>query len=43
VEDAAEKYGEYFKGQPIVTMEAVSKAYAKSVEGDGHGQIIRVY
>jgi NAD(P)-dependent dehydrogenase (short-subunit alcohol dehydrogenase family) len=43
VEDSAEKYGAFFKGQPVVTMESVAKAYAKSVESDSHGEIIRVY
>jgi len=43
VEDAAEKYGEYFAGHRAVSMDKVTEAYGKSVEGKMTGEIIRVY
>lgn len=43
VEDAYEKYKDYFPGHNAIPMTKVVNAYAKSVYGKGNGQIIRVY
>ena len=43
VEDAYEKYKDYFPGHTPVTMKEVVAAYERSVFGDDHGEIIRVY
>ena len=43
VEDAVDKYQAYFPGHNPVAMQKVINAYAKSVEGKGSGQIIRIY
>ena len=43
VEDAYEKYKEYFPGHTPVSMKDVCTAYAESVLGDLHGEVIRVY
>lgn len=43
VEDAYEKYKSYFPGHTPVAMDEVAKAYAKSVLGSLHGELIRVY
>ena len=43
VEDSVEKYGEYFPGHTPVTMDAVVKGYAQSVEGSETGEVICVY
>ena len=43
VEDAYEKYKDYFPGHNPVPMYKVVNAYARSVEGNGRGQIIRYY
>ncbi|WP_299710402.1 short chain dehydrogenase [uncultured Tenacibaculum sp.] len=43
VEDAYEKYKDYFPGHNPVPMYKVINAYARSVEGKGRGQIIRYY
>ncbi|NND63531.1 MAG: short chain dehydrogenase [Flavobacteriaceae bacterium] len=42
VEDAYEKYKDYFPGYDAVGMDKVVNGYVKSVEGKIHGQIIRV-
>lgn len=42
VEDAYEKYKDYFPGHDPVNMDKVVNGYLKSVEGKVHGQIIRV-
>ncbi|MDC8003293.1 short chain dehydrogenase [Aureisphaera galaxeae] len=42
VEDAFEKYKDYFPGHDPVSMNKVVNGYAKSVEGKINGQIIRV-
>ncbi len=42
VEDAYEKYKDYFPGYDAVGMDKVVNGYIKSVEGKIHGQIIRV-
>ncbi len=43
VEDAYEKYKDYFPGHVPVKMNHVVSKYARSVEGKGRGQIIRYY
>ena len=43
VKDAYEKYKSYFPGHTPVDMNDVAAAYAKSVEGNLHGEVIRVY
>ena len=43
VEDAYEKYKDFFPGHNPVPMRKVVNAYVRSVEGKGNGQIIRVY
>lgn len=42
VEDAFEKYRDYFPGHNAVTMDRVVNGYLKSVEGKVNGQVIRV-
>ena len=43
VEDAYEKYKNYFPGHTPVSMADVVAAYTKSVHSDLHGEVIRVY
>lgn len=43
VEDAYEKYKDYFPGHNPIPMLKVVNAYVKSVKGKGNGQIIRYY
>lgn len=43
VEDAYEKYKSYFPGHLPVSMRKVVSGYARSVEGRGNGEIIRLY
>lgn len=43
VEDAYEKYKDFFPGHNPIPMKKVINAYVRSVEGKGNGQIIRVY
>ena len=43
VEDAVDKYADYFYGHNPVGMAKVVNAYARSVEGKGTGEIITVY
>lgn len=43
VEDAYEKYKDYFPGHNPIPMHKVVNAYVKSVKGKGNGQIIRYY
>lgn len=43
VEDAYEKYKDYFPGHNPIPMRKVVKAYERSVMGNGNGQIIRYY
>lgn len=43
VEDAYEKYKNYFPGHSPVSMADVVAAYEKSVYSDLHGELIRVY
>ena len=43
VEDAADRYGAYFKGHPIIDMGRVVEAYKSCVEEDLNGQVIRLY
>lgn len=43
VEDAVEKYRDYFPGHNPISMSRVVNGYIKSVEGRINGQIIRMY
>ncbi len=43
VEDAIEKYEDYFPGHNPIPMNKVINGYKKSVEGKGTGEIIRMY
>jgi NAD(P)-dependent dehydrogenase (short-subunit alcohol dehydrogenase family) len=43
VEDAVEKYAAYFPGHNPIPMKKVINGYVKSVEGQGTGEIIRIY
>ncbi len=43
VEDAVEKYEEYFPGHNPIPMSKVINGYVKSIEGKGTGKIIRIY
>lgn len=43
VEDAVDKYEEYFPGHNPIPMKKVINGYVKSVEGNGTGEIIRMY
>ena len=43
VEDAVEKYEDYFPGYNPIPMQKVINGYVKSVEGKGSGEIIRMY
>lgn len=42
VEDAVEKYQDYFPGHSPVPMEKVVNGYLKSIEGKINGHIIRI-
>lgn len=43
VEDAVDKYEAYFPGHNPIPMKKVANGYAKSIEGKGTGEIIRMY
>lgn len=43
VEDAYEKYKDYFPGHNPIPMKKVINGYVRSVNGGGNGQIIRIY
>jgi NAD(P)-dependent dehydrogenase (short-subunit alcohol dehydrogenase family) len=43
VEDAVEKYEDYFPGHNPIPMKKVINGYIKSVEGKSNGEIIRMY
>ena len=43
VEDAVEKYEAYFPGHNPIPMKKVINGYVRSVEGQGTGEIIRIY
>ena len=43
VEDAYEKYKDFFPGHNPIPMAKVVNAYVRSVEGKGNGEIIRIY
>ena len=43
VEDAYEKYKDYFPGHNPVSMKKVTNAYLRSIEGKVNGEIIRQY
>lgn len=43
VEDAVEKYKDYFPGHHPIPMDKMLRGYIRSVEGKGNGEIIRIY
>ena len=43
VEDAVEKYQDYFPGHNAIPMKKVINGYIKSIEGAETGQVIRIY
>lgn len=43
VEDAYEKYKDYFPGHNPIPMKKAINAYVKSVKGKGNGEVIRIY
>ena len=43
VEDAVDKYQDYFPGHNAIPMKKVVNGYVKSIEGAGTGEIIRIY
>ena len=43
VEDAVEKYKDYFPGHHPISMNKMLRGYIRSVEGKGTGEIIRIY
>jgi len=43
VEDAYEKYKDYFPGHNPISMNKVINGYVRSVKGKGNGEIIRIY
>ena len=43
VEDALEKYKEFFPGHQPIPMDKMLRGYIRSVEGKGTGEIIRIY
>lgn len=43
VEDAYEKYKDYFPGHNPVSMKKATNAYVRSVMGKGNGEIIKIY
>ena len=43
VEDAYEKYKDYFPGHNSIPMKKVVNGYVRSVNGKGNGEVIRIY
>ena len=43
VEDAYEKYKDFFPGHNPIPMNRVVNGYVRSVEGKGNGEVIRIY
>lgn len=43
VEDAYERYKDYFPGHHVIPMNKMVNGYARSVLGKGNGEIIRIY
>ncbi|WP_446051218.1 short chain dehydrogenase [Zobellia laminariae] len=43
VEDAYEKYKDYFPGHNPIPMKKVINGYVRSVKGKGNGEVIRIY
>ncbi|MBT2161363.1 short chain dehydrogenase [Zobellia barbeyronii] len=43
VEDAYEKYKDYFPGHNPIPMKKVVNGYVRSVNGKGNGEVIRIY
>ncbi len=42
-EDSAEKYKDYFPGYEIVKMKDLAELYAKVIQGEQNGEVIRIY
>jgi NAD(P)-dependent dehydrogenase (short-subunit alcohol dehydrogenase family) len=43
VEDSAEKYKDYFPGYEIVKMKDLAELYAKVIQGEQNGEVIKIY
>ena len=43
VEDAVDKYRDYFPGHHLIPMDKMLRGYIRSVEGKANGKIIRIY
>lgn len=43
VEEAVDKYGDYFPGHSPIPMDKMLRGYIRSVEGKANGEIIRIY
>ena len=43
VEDAVDRYADYFPGHNPIPMSKVVNGYLRSVEGNGRGEVIRIY
>jgi hypothetical protein len=43
VEDALEKYEDYFPGHNPIPMNKVINGYVRSIEGKGSGEVITIY
>lgn len=43
VEDAVERYADFFPGHNAISMTKAVNGYIRSVEGKGNGEIIRIY
>lgn len=43
VEDAVERYQDYFPGHHPIPMDKMLRGYIRSVEGKGNGEVIRIY
>lgn len=43
VEDAKEKYADYFPGHNPIPMDQVVNGYVRAVEGKGNGEVVRIY
>ncbi|HNP18356.1 MAG TPA: short chain dehydrogenase [Fulvivirga sp.] len=43
VEDAVDKYQDYFPGHNAIPMNKVVNGFVRSVEGKGNGEVIRIY
>jgi len=43
VQDAAEKYRDYFPGHTPISMQKATDAYIRAIMGDRNGEVIRIY